>query len=72
MWISGELRETSRRMSKKPSADGSAKSRSKSTRAERLAEVLRANLKRRKDGVRGRVDTEVRPADGPMSDASDD
>jgi hypothetical protein len=41
-------------MNKKPLSDGSVKSRPKLTREERLAEVLRANLKRRKDARRSR------------------
>ncbi len=56
--ISSEFRETAHRMSKIPPADASPKSQPKLTRAERLAEVLRANLKRRKDAKRSRKGAE--------------
>jgi hypothetical protein len=68
--IFGDFCETSLRMNKKPLSDSAAKSRLKLTREERLAEVLRANLKRRKDA--GRIRKGAGDNDAPGSGEGDD
>jgi hypothetical protein len=45
-------------MTGKPPASSPSNARSRPSRAERLAETLRANLKRRKDAARSRADRE--------------